>query len=363
MKKSNIAQLSVLLIFISTMLYPQNNATTENGLLIEPTALQTLPETPNKYYDFWIGEWNVSWDENGKIGKGTNIISPILDGTALQENFEITEGQSKGFKGTSISTYNKSSKTWKQVWIDSQGAYYNFIGAVEGDTPIFKTKAIEKDGKRLVSRMVFKDIAENSFIWDWESSIDGGNQWRLNWRIHYNRKKNETKSISSEYGIINPNTPKETLQFGQLVGIWQCTSWDMLKDSTWHESKAEWRFKYALDGYAIEDIWIEKKEDKTNNTIALGSDFHGKNIRIYNPKLNKWQCVWINNRNNSISPIWQAEYKDGQITMRNSSETSRIVFYDISDNSFQWKYESKVGSKWIITSKIMATRIENQNKS
>ena len=139
-------------------------------------------------FDFWVGKWEAIWDEgNNKIGKGTNEVTKILDGKVIKENFIISEGQSKGFKGVSISVYNEKTDIWKQAWADNQGGYYDFTGEFHADKRIFKTQTINKNGKQFISRMVFKDITKDSFIWDWESSSDNGVTWNLNWRINYKR--------------------------------------------------------------------------------------------------------------------------------------------------------------------------------
>ena len=139
-------------------------------------------------FNFWLGKWDATWDEgDGKMGSGTNEITKILDGTVLKEDFQITEGKNKGFKGTSISVYQPKFKRWKQAWADSQGGYFDFEGEFKGEKRIFKTEPIVRNGKQVVQRMVFKDIQKDSFIWDWEMSMDGGETWNLNWRINYKR--------------------------------------------------------------------------------------------------------------------------------------------------------------------------------
>jgi len=159
-------------------------------IIVFPSTAQ-LPEDPSLYFDFWIGEWEASWDEGeGKIGKGTNSIKRILDNKVILENFEITEGQSKGFKGTSISVYQTAIKTWKQSWADNQSTFYYFKGKTDGDNRIFQTEILEADdGRKITQRMVFKDIKKESMTWDWESSVDGGESWKLNWRINYTKIK------------------------------------------------------------------------------------------------------------------------------------------------------------------------------
>ena len=154
-------------------------------LLFINSKAQTNPETT---YDFWIGTWNLTWTgANGQEEKGRNTITKILDGKVIQENFEALEGAQKGYKGKSMSVYNPASKTWYQTWVDNQGANINFTGEVDGERKIFKTATQNRNGQQIISRMVFYNITQNSFMWDWESTADGGKTWKLNWRIRYNR--------------------------------------------------------------------------------------------------------------------------------------------------------------------------------
>ena len=138
-------------------------------------------------FDFWVGEWDLTWTgQDGKEGKGTNRIVKILDGKVIEENFEAI---GPGFKGKSLSVYNPNSGQWHQAWADNQGGYFDFIGEVEGDKRIFKTKMIEKDGKKIIQRMRFYNISEDSLTWDWEMTQDGGETWNLQWRINYKKKQ------------------------------------------------------------------------------------------------------------------------------------------------------------------------------
>lgn len=158
------------------------------ALLLIGMGLQTTEIPEEEYYDFWVGEWAATWDEgDGKMGKGTNSITKILDGKVIQENFQILEGQSKGFKGMSHSVYRSQFKTWKQAWVDNQGGYFDFTGRIDGDKRYFETQVFDRGEKQVQQRMVFYDIQKDSFTWDWESSQDGGETWTLNWRISYTR--------------------------------------------------------------------------------------------------------------------------------------------------------------------------------
>lgn len=78
-------KISGLLIFLTTNLFAQE---------------QRLDSAS---FDFWIGKWNAEWQQqNGTLGHGTNHIIKVLDGKVLEENFEIYDGKSAGFKGKSL---------------------------------------------------------------------------------------------------------------------------------------------------------------------------------------------------------------------------------------------------------------------
>lgn len=178
LKKLINGMICILLAFFAVLLIPKDSTAQNSADSLEP----------EQYFDFWVGEWEVSWKEGDRMGRGTNHIEKIFDGKVIRENFRVLEGQNAGFKGTSISVYQPRLEQWKQAWADNNGGYYDFTGKMDGDKRIFQTDQFEReDGSIFTRRMVFYDITENSLTWDWESSTDGGETWRLNWRIFYKR--------------------------------------------------------------------------------------------------------------------------------------------------------------------------------
>lgn len=151
----------------------------------QSTKLSKLDTT--QYFDFWEGTWEGTWPEGDKQGKAINKVFWISGDKVLHENFEVIEGQSKGFKGTSISVYRPQLDIWKQAWADNQGGYFDFVGSFESNNRMFQTQPVERNGQMFIQRMVFREIKEDSFTWDWEASQDGGKTWNLNWQIKYTR--------------------------------------------------------------------------------------------------------------------------------------------------------------------------------
>ncbi len=145
---------------------------------------------PEQHFNFWIGEWDVSWhDEDGNAASGRNLIRRILNDRVIEENFSVLSGRYESYSGRSWSVFDDGLGEWKQTWVDNNGAYLDFTGAIDEDKRIFQRVGKDNHGKTVHQRMVFYDIGDDSFTWDWQVSIDGGASWELRWRIFYNRAK------------------------------------------------------------------------------------------------------------------------------------------------------------------------------
>ncbi len=164
-----------LLLFIISFLvnlhaFPQNNQ--------KPC---TAPE--GSQFDFWAGSWELY---SADTITGSNTIYKVMDGCAVQENFE---SKNKGYSGKSWSMYNPQMKLWQQTWIDNQGAFIYLTGKFENGVMTLKTESRKlPNGKEQVFRMVFHNITKDSFDWEWESTVDNGATWTSGWHIHYKRK-------------------------------------------------------------------------------------------------------------------------------------------------------------------------------
>lgn len=136
----------------------------------------TQPETQ---FDFWLGEWNCTW---GDDGRGTNHVVRIMDGKIIQENFSAPD-----LKGMSVSAYDAERNVWCQTWVDNSGSYLDFTGGFENGKMMLVRDAVVK-GEKCKQRMIWYHIEADQFDWNWERSDDGGVNWRVLWQIHYKRK-------------------------------------------------------------------------------------------------------------------------------------------------------------------------------
>ena len=169
---------ALLILSLAPFLFAETQATQPN-----PCA-----DPQQKQFDFWVGEWNLTWpgEKSGEVAHGTNSIKRILDRCVLQENF--SGGDSMHLRGTSVSTFDARSNRWKQTWVDNEGGYLDFVGDFSNGQMILQREAV-RNGEKVLQRMVWKNISANELDWSWESSADGGKTWQVNWPIHYKRMR------------------------------------------------------------------------------------------------------------------------------------------------------------------------------
>lgn len=123
-------------------------------------------------FDFWIGSWRGTWAE----GAGTNEVTKVHDGHVVLEQFSAD-----GFTGMSVSVFDEGRGMWRQTWVDSEGNYLDFEGTgADGEV------RLERRAGDARQRMVWTDVAADSFEWFWQR-LEPGEDWRTLWHISYVR--------------------------------------------------------------------------------------------------------------------------------------------------------------------------------
>ncbi|MEM9052417.1 MAG: hypothetical protein AAGC47_10230 [Bacteroidota bacterium] len=128
-------------------------------------------------------------------------------------------------------------------------------------------------------------------------------------------------------------------QFGQFEGAWKMTS-HALHQGQWVSGwPAYWAWKYSVGGQVIQDYFYQSKDDFPP-VVNKDFDTHGFNLRVYDPESDSWNITWIANSGGESRMI--GEFRDGIIFMKSTAEEDkdwRILFYDISEDSFKWRQE------------------------
>jgi hypothetical protein len=85
---------------------------------------------PYRQFDFWVGNWNV-FGGTSQVLAGTNIVTSVLDGCAVLENWRGAQGG----RGRSLNAYDASTGRWSQMWVATGGCPFGniFIEGTGGD--------------------------------------------------------------------------------------------------------------------------------------------------------------------------------------------------------------------------------------
>ena len=146
-------------------------------------APETIELDALRQFDFWLGEWDCTWQQDGLEHRGTNSVYLDL-GHVLVENFDGRP--SLDFQGLSLSVYDRKARCWKQTWVDSEGSYLDFAGSFENG--VMELRRIgEVEGAPALFRMRWENIEQDSLDWSWQRSLDGGESWDVLWEIGYRR--------------------------------------------------------------------------------------------------------------------------------------------------------------------------------
>lgn len=143
-----------------------------------------LSRAQSHYFDFWIGEWNVTTPQNQPAGRSS--VRQILSQCVIFENW--TDGQ--GGEGKSFNAYNADLDMWQQFWTDQYGRVTEYRESER--TPAgglrFTAHQLTRQGKPSLVRMTFTPIDSNTVRQQGETSLDGGQSWTTAYDLYYHRK-------------------------------------------------------------------------------------------------------------------------------------------------------------------------------
>ena len=138
----------------------------------------------HREFIFWAGSWKV-FTPDGKLA-GENTISIAQDSCVLQENWVSA---SPGYRGTSYNFFDRQSGTWKQVWIDNQGASLELEGGyVNGSMVLASKEKVNQKGDRVTDRITWTPANNGTLRQHWEQSVDGGKTWTTLFDGAYRKK-------------------------------------------------------------------------------------------------------------------------------------------------------------------------------
>jgi hypothetical protein len=142
----------------------------------------------------------------------------------------------------------------------------------------------------------------------------------------------------------DPALAEKLALFGQFVG-----SWDL--EIVYHDPErrlsGEWHFAWALDGRAVQDVWI-----------APGVEW-GTTLRFFDPRIDAWRSTWIGPHKGLVLPFVAKQVGDEIVLEREEvGTTTRWIFSEVAPESFHWRaVESRDGGEsWTLVQEMDAVK-------
>ena len=124
--------------------------------------------------------------------------------------------------------------------------------------------------------------------------------------------------------------------YGQFVGAWDGTVTRYGVNGERFDSSAEVHFGWALEGRAIQDVWIAPS--RLGRAAGEADKMYGTTLRVYDPRHDHWDITFIDPvrqkhdrmTGRQVGPDIIQEYRkdDGTIC--------QWCFFEIKVNSFHW---------------------------
>jgi len=156
--------------------------------------------------------------------------------------------------------------------------------------------------------------------------------------------------------------PEEDDVYGWLVGSWE---YDVLRyaglDTVSLGLKGEIHFSRALEGRAVQDVWIMPRIVDRSANLGKADNTYGTTLRVWDPSVRGWRITWINpvtGRRDEQIGRWSG--KDiVQIGARSDGTPTRWMYTEITPDSFHWTGEALMpdGKTWKLEAEFLAKRV------
>jgi hypothetical protein len=167
-----------------------------------------------------------------------------------------------------------------------------------------------------------------------------------------------------------PDRAESMMLYGQFIGSWEGKArsknfevdsngelhFDM--NSPYSETSLEIHFSWALQGRAIQDVWITpvRKEVKDESKFIM----YGTTLRIYDPEKDCWYITFIDPFTTQSYHRMIARKVGNDIVqeLRNGNKIVQWNYTDITDNSFHWMWKESEdnGKNWNMQAEFFLKR-------
>jgi len=151
--------------------------------------------------------------------------------------------------------------------------------------------------------------------------------------------------------------------YGRFVGSWSLDVTQFSDDGTPRRRSGEWHFGWALEGRAVQDVWIVPPRGELRcGDAATHVNSYGTTLRVYDPDIDAWRIQWTEPVTRNFLQMIGRE-QDGEIVQIGTRADGRLArwrFTQIKQDSFRWLGEVSAdqGANWRLVTDFTAVRMK-----
>ncbi|HJY76169.1 MAG TPA: hypothetical protein VKE95_06020 [Burkholderiales bacterium] len=154
--------------------------------------------------------------------------------------------------------------------------------------------------------------------------------------------------------------------YDRFIGRWEGEAQARLPDGSSRRHYWQIRFERALEGRAIQDIWITPPRDGPNlgksQRWGAFDNQYGMTLRVYDAKLDAWRVTWIDPCADYRAELLGRQRGDEIFQEGKGSDGAalRWIFSDLQPDSFRWRAEVSrdEGAHWHKAIELLAHRVK-----
>jgi hypothetical protein len=177
------------------------------------------------------------------------------------------------------------------------------------------------------------------------------------------RKTTEADGFQLALGASgrSPEIPESADVYGWLIGSWELDVIHYVVDVTARGLKGEAHFSWALEGRAVQDVWIMPASSQRTAEQDKAANMYGTTLRVWDPSMQAWRVTWINPVTGSRDELigrWHGK-NVVQIGRHSDGTPIRWLFTEITPESFHWIGEAleSDGQTWKLEGEFRARRM------
>jgi hypothetical protein len=160
-----------------------------------------------------------------------------------------------------------------------------------------------------------------------------------------------------------PEIPKAEDIYGWLVGSWELDVRHYHVDVTALGLKGEVHFCRALEGRAVQDVWIMPPRSARHTKLTAENNMYGTTLRIWDASIAAWRITYINPVNGRRAELIGRRVGENivQIGAHQDGTPIRWNFTAITRSSFRWTGEALEpdGVTWRLEGEFIARRLRS----